>query len=133
MSTELEDQKERKVVAMPIEMGNFVLLTILLIMTSILMCFVIKIFLILMTALEQRALQVQVPEINERRQLGSLQRVAYLSSSTVLTQGQIINRRAENRVRPRPQENDETEFTVFGAGKHVMKKTTQFDLLLQFV
>ena len=90
---------------MPIETGN-VVLTILLIMTSITMCFVIKIFSILKTAFEQGALQVQVPQLNARRQ-GALPRVADLNSNTVLTQGHTINRRAENRVRPRPQEKDE--------------------------
>ena len=92
---------------MRIEMENVVLLTVLLIMTSILMYFVTKMYSILQAVHEQRNFQLRVPEIDAVRQR-LLHTAVVINGREIRTQDQTITRRVENRVRPpQPQENDE--------------------------
>ena len=78
---------------------------LLLIMMTIVLYFFTKICLAVITASQQRV-HVQAPAlIDFRNQLGTIQRREDITRRQV--EDQTINRRAENRVRPQPQENNE--------------------------
>ena len=63
-----------------------------------------KICLAVIRAGQQRVFAVQAPELIDIRRQGAIQR---LEDITRQVEDQTINRRAENRVRPQPQENNE--------------------------
>ena len=85
-----------------IEMDPNLLLPI---MMTIVLYFFTKICLAVITASQQRVFKVQSPApIDLRDQLGTIQR---RDDITRQVEDQTTNRRAENRVRPQPQENDE--------------------------
>ena len=77
---------------------------LLLIMMTTVLYFFTKICLVVITASQQRV-NAQAPAlIDFRNQLGTIQR---REDITRQVEDQTINRRAENRVRPQPQENNE--------------------------
>ena len=77
---------------------------LLLIMMTIVLYFFTKICLAVITAGQQRVFAVQAPELVDIRRQGAIRG---LEDITIQVEDQTINRRAENRVRPQPQENDE--------------------------
>ena len=99
--SEQKVQKEEPVLILSIEMDPNLLL---LIMMIIVLHFFTKICLAVITASQQRVFAVQTPALIDFRNQGPIQR---LEDITRQVEGQTINRRAENRVRPQPQENNE--------------------------
>ena len=77
---------------------------LLLIMMIIVLYLFTKICLAVITAGQQRGFAVQIPALINFRNQGAIQR---LEDITRQVEDQTINRRAENRVRPQPQENNE--------------------------
>ena len=77
---------------------------LLLIMMTTVLYFLTKICLAVITAGQQRVFAVQAPELVDIRRQGAIRG---LEDITIQVEDQTINRRAENRVRPQPQENDE--------------------------
>ena len=97
--------KEEAVRILSIEMDPNLLLLSLLIMMIIVLYFFTKICLVAITAGQQRVFAAQVPALVDYRTQGrAIQR---LEDITRQVENQTINRRAENRVRPQPQENNE--------------------------
>ena len=76
---------------------------LLLIMMTIVLYFM-KICLAVIRAGQQRVFAVQAPELIDIRRQGAIRG---LEDITRQVEDQTINRRAENRVRPQPQENNE--------------------------
>ena len=99
--SEQKVQKEEAVLILSIEMDPNLLLLIM--MTTVLYFFT-KICLAVITAGQQRVFAVQIPALINFRNQGAIQR---LEDITRQVEDQTINRRAENRVRPQPQENNE--------------------------
>ena len=99
--SEQKVQKEEAVLILSIEMDPNLLL---LIMMTIVLYFFTKICLAVITAGQQRVFAVQIPALINFRNQGAIQR---LEDITRQVEDQTINRRAENRVRPQPQENNE--------------------------
>ena len=67
-----------------------------------------KICLAVITAGQQRVLAVQAPALIDIRRQGAIQRLEDMTfQGATQVEDQTINRRAENRVRPQPQEHDE--------------------------
>ena len=93
--------KEEAVLILSIEMDPNLLL---LIMMTIVLYFYTMICLAVITAGQQRVFAVQASELVDIRRQGAIQR---LEDITIQVEDQTINRRAENRVHPQPQENDE--------------------------
>ena len=77
---------------------------LLLIMMTIVLYFFTKICLAVITVGQERVFAVQAPALVDVRNQGAIQR---LEDITRQVEEQTINRRAENRVRPQPQENNE--------------------------
>ena len=101
--SEQKVQKEEAVFILLIEMDPNLLLLIM--MISVLYFFT-KICLAVITAGQQRVLAAQAPALVDIRRQGAIQR---LEDITRQEEDQtVINRRAENRVHPQPQENDES-------------------------
>ena len=75
-----------------------------LIMMIIVLYFFTKICLAVITATQQTVFATQAPTLIDFRNQGTIQR---LEDITRQVEEQTINRRAENRVRPQPQENNE--------------------------
>ena len=73
-------------------------------MMIIVLYFFTKICLAAMTAGQQRVFAAQVPAQVDNRRQGAIQRLEDIKRQV---EEQTINRRAENRVRPQPQENNE--------------------------
>ena len=96
--------KEEAVLILSIEMDPNLLLLSLLIMMTIVLYFFTKICLAVITAGQQRVFAVQASELVDIRRQGAIQR---LEDITIQVEDQTINRRAENRVHPQPQEHDE--------------------------
>ena len=99
--SEQKVQKEEAVLILSIEMDPNLLLLIMLI---IVLYFFMTICLAVITAGQQRVFAVQIPALINFGNQGSIQR---LEDITRQVENQTINRRAENRVRPQPQENNE--------------------------
>ena len=99
--SEQKVQKEEAVLILSIEMDPNLLLLIMLI---IVLYFFMTICLAVITAGQQRVFAVQIPALINFRNQGAIQR---LEDITRQVENQTINRRAENRVRPQPQENNE--------------------------
>ena len=99
--SEQKVQKEEAVLILSIEMDPNLLL---LIMMIIVLYFFTKICLAVITAGQQRVFAVQIPALINFRNQGAIQR---LEDITRQVEDQTINRRAKNRVRPQPQENNE--------------------------
>ena len=99
--SEQKVQKEEAVLILSIEMDPNLLL---LIMMIIVLYFFTKICLAVITAGQQRVFAVQIPALINFRNQGAIQR---LEDITRQVENQTINRTAENRVRPQPQENNE--------------------------
>ena len=99
--SEQKVQKEEAVLILSIEMDPNLLL---LIMMTIVLYFFTKICLAVITAGQQRVFAVQAPALVDFRNQGAIQR---LEDITRQVEEHTINRRAENRVRPQPQENNE--------------------------
>ena len=99
--SEQKVQKEEAVLILSIEMDPNLLL---LIMMTIVLYFFTKICLAVITAGQQTVFAVQAPALVDFRNQGAIQR---LEDITRQVEEQTINRRAENRVRPQPQENNE--------------------------
>ena len=79
-----------------------------LIMMIIVLYFFTKICLAVITASQQRVLAVQAPALIDFRKQGAIQRLEDMAfQGATQVEDQTINRRAENRVRPQPQEHDE--------------------------
>ena len=79
-----------------------------LIMMIIVLYFFTKICLAVITASQQRVLAVQAPALIDFRKQGAIQRLEDITfQGATQVEDQTINRRAENRVRPQPQEHDE--------------------------
>ena len=79
-----------------------------LIMMIIVLYFFTKICLAVITASQQRVLAVQAPALIDFRKQGAIQRLEDMTfQGATQVEDQTINRRAENRVRPQPQEHDE--------------------------
>ena len=98
--------KEEAVRILSIEMDPNLLLLSLLIMMIIVLYFFTKICSAVITAGQQRVFAAQVPAlVGNRTQGRALQRLEDKQARQV--ENQTINRRAENRVRPQPQENNE--------------------------
>ena len=98
----VSEQKER---AELIEMDPNLLL---LIMMIIVLYFFTKICLVVITAGQQRVLAVQAPALIDIRRQGAIQRLEDMTfQGATQVEDQTINRRANNRVRPQPQEHDE--------------------------
>ena len=77
-------------------------------MMIIVLCFFTKICLAVITASQQRVLAVQAPALIDIRRQGAIQRLEDMAfQGATQVEDQTINRRAENRVRPQPQEHDE--------------------------
>ena len=96
------EQKER---AELIEMDPNLLL---LIMMIIVLYFFTNICLAVITVSLQRVLAVQAPALIDIRRQGTIQRLEDMTfQGATQVEDQTINRRAENRVRPQPQEHDE--------------------------
>ena len=98
--SEQKGQKEIAMIILSIEMDPNLLL---LIMMTIVLYFT-NICLAVIRAGQQRVFAVQAPELIDIRRQGAIQR---LEDITRQVEDQTINRRAENRVRPQPQENNE--------------------------
>ena len=94
-------EKEEAVLILSIEMDPNLLL---LIMMTIVLYFFTKICLAVITASQQRV-HVQAPALVDFRNQGAIRRQEDITRQ--LREDQTINRRAENRVRPQPQENNE--------------------------
>ena len=94
-------EKEEAVLILSIEMDPNLLL---LIMMTIFLYFFTKICLAVITASQQRV-HVQAPALVDFRNQGAIRRQEDITRQ--LREDQTINRRAENRVRPQPQENNE--------------------------
>ena len=94
--------EEEAVLTLSIEMDPNLLL---LIMMTIVLYFFTKICLAVITAGQQRVFAVQAPELVDIRRQGAIQR--RVEDITIQVEDQTINRRAENRVHPQPQENNE--------------------------
>ena len=77
---------------------------LLLIMMTTVLYFFTKICLTVITAGQQRVFATQAPELVDITRQGAIRR---LEDITIQVENQTINRRAENRVHPQPQENDE--------------------------
>ena len=79
-----------------------------LIMMIIVLYFFTKIWLAVITAGQQRVLEAQASALIDFRRQGAIQRLedTTFQGATQL-EDQTINRRAENRVRPQPQEHNE--------------------------
>ena len=73
-------------------------------MMTIVLYFFTKICLAVITAGQQRVFAVQGPALVDFTNQGAIQR---LEDITRQVEDQTINRRAENRVRPQPQESNE--------------------------
>ena len=102
MSFNVSEQKER---AELIEMDPTLLL---LTMMIIVLYFFTKICLAVITAGQQRVLAVQAPALIDIRRQGAIQRLEDMTfQGATQVEDQTINRRAENRVRPQPQEHNE--------------------------
>ena len=99
--SEQKVQKEEAVLILSIEMDPNLLLLIMMITV---LYFFTKICLAVITASQQRVFAVQIPALINFRNQGAIQR---LEDITRQVEDQTINRRAENRVRPQPQENNE--------------------------
>ena len=99
--SEQKVQKEEAVLILSIEMDPNLLLLIMLI---IVLYFFTTICLAVITAGQQRVFAVQIPALINFRNQGAIQR---LEDITRQVEDKTINRRAENRVRPQPQENNE--------------------------
>ena len=99
--SEQKVQKEEAVLILSIDMDPNLLLLIMLI---IVLYFFTTICLAVITAGQQRVFAVQIPALINFRNQGAIQR---LEDITRQVEDQTINRRAENRVRPQPQENNE--------------------------
>ena len=97
------EQNVQKEEAVLIEMDTILLLLIM--MTIVLFSFT-KICLAVIKASQQRvfAVHVQAPALVDFRNQGAIQRQEDIRRQV---EDQTINRRAENRVRPQPQENNE--------------------------
>lgn len=77
-------------------------------MMIIVLYFFTKICLAVITASQQRVLAVQAPALIDFRKQGAIQRLEDITfQGATQVEDQTINRRAENRVRPQPQEHDE--------------------------
>ena len=94
-------QKEKAVFILSIDMDPNLLL---LIMMTIALYFFTKICLAAITASQQRVFAVEASALVDFTRQGAIQR---LEDITRQVEEQTINRRAENRVRPQPQENNE--------------------------
>ena len=79
---------------------------LLLIMMIIVLYFFTKICLAVITAGQRRVFAVQAPALMDFRRQGAGE-IQRLEDITRQVENQTINRRAVNRVRPQPQENDE--------------------------
>lgn len=79
---------------------------LLLIMMIIVLYFFTKICLAVITAGQQRVFAVQAPALMDFRRQGAGE-IQRLEDITRQVENQTINRRAENGVRPQPQENNE--------------------------
>ena len=102
LSFNVSEQKER---AELIEMDPTLLL---LTMMIIVLYFFTKICLAVITAGQQRVLAVQAPALIDFRRQGAIQRLEDMTfQGATQVEDQTINRRAENRVRPQPQEHNE--------------------------
>ena len=102
MSFNVSEQKER---AELIEMDPTLLL---LTMMIIVLYFFPKICLAVITAGQQRVLAVQAPALIDFRRQGAIQRLEDMTfQGATQVENQTINRRAENRVHPQPQEHNE--------------------------
>ena len=99
--SEQKVQKEEAVLILPIDMDPNLLLMIMMI---IVLYFFTKICLAVITAGQQRVFAVQSPALGDFTNQGAIKR---LDDITRQVEDQAINRRAENRVRPQPQENNE--------------------------
>ena len=99
--SEQKVQKEEAVLILSIEMDPNLLLLIMLI---IVLYFFTTICLAVITAGQQRVFAVQIPALINFRNQGAIQR---LEDITRQVEDQTINRRAENRVHPQPQEHNE--------------------------
>ena len=99
--SEQKVQKEEAVLILSIDMDPNLLL---LIMMTIALYFFTKICLAVITAGQQRLFAVHSPALVDFTNQGAIQR---LDDITRQVEDQAINRRAENRVRPQPQENNE--------------------------
>ena len=99
--SEQKVQKEEAVLILSIDMDPNLLL---LIMMTIALYFFTKICLAVITAGQQRVSAVHSPALVDFTNQGAIQR---LDDITRQVEDQAINRRAENRVRPQPQENNE--------------------------
>ena len=103
--SEQKVQKEEAVLILPIEMDPNLLLMIMMI---IVLYFFTKICLAVITASQQRVFAVQIPALINFRNQGAIQRLEDMTfQGARQVEDQTINRRAENRVRPQPQEHDE--------------------------
>ena len=80
---------------------------LLLIMMTIFLYSFTKICLAVITARQQRVFAVQAPALVDFRRQGAIQRQEDFMRITRQVEDQTIDRRAENRVRPQPQENNE--------------------------
>jgi len=98
--SEQKVQKEEAVLILSIEMDPNLLLLILM---TIVLYFFTKICLAVITAGQQRVFAVQAPALVDFRNQGAIQRLEDIRQ----VDNQTINRRAENRVRPQLQENNE--------------------------
>ena len=76
---------------------------LLLIMVTIVLYFT-KICLAVIRTGQQRVFVVQAPELIDIRRQGTIQKLEDIKKQV---ENQTINRRAENRVHPQPQENNE--------------------------
>ena len=76
---------------------------LLLIMMTIVLYFT-KICLAVIRTGQQRVFVVQAPELIDIRRQGTIQKLEDIKKQV---ENQTINRRAENRVHPQPQENNE--------------------------
>ena len=99
--SEQKVQKEEAVLILSIDMDPNLLL---LIMMTIALYFFTKICLAVITAGQQRLFAVHSPALVDFTNQGAIQRP---DDITRQVEDQAINRRAENRVRPQPQENNE--------------------------
>ena len=74
----------------------------------IVLYFFTKIYLVVIKASQQRVLPVEAPALIDFRRQGAIQRLEDMTfQGATQVEDQTINRRANNRVRPQPQEHDE--------------------------
>ena len=79
-----------------------------LIMMIIVLYFFTKIGLAVITASQQRVLAVKAPALIDFRRQGAIQRLEDMTfQGATQVEDQTIDKRAENRIRPQPQEHDE--------------------------